>query len=108
MVKIIFLEKKLSPQHLESIQIFKNWFIQKPFIARAAGYGLLGGAIASILMWALTDYARKEIVDLNLLHQPDMFLILAGSLLVLGTLVAVISSYFSINKYLKMSLDQLY
>lgn len=86
----------------------KNWFIQRPFIFRAAGYGLLSGIIASGLMWLLTDYGKRKITDLNLLHQPDQFLILLGILLVLGVIVAVISTYFSIRKYLRMSLDELY
>lgn len=86
----------------------KNWFIQRPFILRAAGYGLLSGAIASLIMWILSDYARAKITDLNLLHQPDQFMILIVLLMLLGITVAVISTFFSIRKYLKMSLDQLY
>lgn len=86
----------------------KNWFIQRPFIVRAAGYGLLSGLIASGMMWLLTDYSRRKITDLNLLHQPDQFIILLSILLVMGVIVAVISTYFSIRKYLRMSLDELY
>jgi cell division transport system permease protein len=86
----------------------KNWFIQRPFVLRAAGYGLLSGFIASLLMWLLSDYARNKITDLNLLHQQDQFFILLGTLLFLGIIVAVLSTFLSIRKYLKMSLDQLY
>ncbi len=86
----------------------KNWFIQRPFILRAAGYGLLSGVIASLIMWLLSDYARTKITDLNLLHRQDQFITLILGLLVLGIVVAVISTFFSIRKYLKMSLDELY
>ena len=86
----------------------KNWFIQRPFIFRAAGYGLMGGVIASILMWGIADYARQRITDLNFLHDSEQFVILVGVLLLLGMTVSVISTYYSIRKYLKMSLDQLY
>lgn len=86
----------------------KNWFIQRPFVFRAAGYGVLGGLIASGLMWALADYARTRITDLNVLHNREQFLILVGVLLVLGMIVSVISTYYSIRRYLRMSLDQLY
>lgn len=85
-----------------------NWFIQRPFILRAGGYGLISGVIASILMWAMSDYARNKIIDLNLLHQEDHFYILLALLIFIGVMVAVISTFFSIRKYLKMSLDQLY
>ena len=86
----------------------KNWFIQRPFILRAAGYGLLSGTIAASLMWLLSDYARTKIADLNLLHQQEQFFVLLGILVLLGISVAVVSTFFSIRKYLKMSLDQLY
>jgi cell division transport system permease protein len=86
----------------------KNWFIQRPFILRAAGYGLLSGAIASVLMVVMSDYARNKIEDLNLLHREDQFYVLLAFLIFIGVVVAVISTFFSIRKYLKMSLDQLY
>jgi cell division transport system permease protein len=86
----------------------KNWFIQRPFLLRAAGYGLLSGVVAGIILYLLSDYAKQEISDLSLLHDPEQFLILLSLLLVLGIIVAVSSTYVSIQKYLRMSLDQLY
>jgi cell division transport system permease protein len=86
----------------------KNWFIQRPFLFRAAGYGLLSGLVAGIILYALSDYAMKEVNDLALLHNSDQFIILLSMLLILGIIVAVSSTYFSIQKYLRMSLDQLY
>lgn len=86
----------------------KNWFIQRPFIMRAAGYGILSGIIASLLMWLVSDYARRRIADLNLLHREDQFMMLMTVLIAMGTILAVVSTYLSIRKYLKMSLDQLY
>ena len=86
----------------------KNWFIQRPFLLRAAGYGLLSGVVAGIILYLLSDYAKQEISDLSLLHDQEQFLILLSLLLVLGIIVAVSSTYVSIQKYLRMSLDQLY
>jgi cell division transport system permease protein len=86
----------------------KNWFIQRPFLLRAAGYGLLSGVVAGIILYLLSDYAKQEISDLSLLHDQEQFLMLLSLLLVLGIIVAVSSTYVSIQKYLRMSLDQLY
>lgn len=86
----------------------KKWFIQRPFLFRAAGYGFLGGAIASALLWILSNYAQQKIEDLKLVHQQDDFLLLITFLLVAGVLLAVVSTLVSIQKYLKMSLDELY
>jgi cell division transport system permease protein len=85
-----------------------KWFIQRPFLVRAAGYGLLGGLIASTLLWILSDYAQDRIADLKVLHQQSDFVALLGFLLLAGILVSVLSTLMSIQKYLKMSLDELY
>ncbi len=86
----------------------KKWFILRPFLMRASGYGFLAGVIASSLLWMLVTYARTKIEDLSLLHNQNQFMILTGMLLLVGIIVAVFSTLFSIRRYLRMSLDQLY
>lgn len=86
----------------------RKWFIQRPFLVRAAGYGLLSGLIAGCSLWLVSDYAQERVADLVVLHDSEQFLILLSVLLVMGMLVAVISTFLSIRKYLKMSLEELY
>ena len=86
----------------------RQWFIQRPFLLRAIGYGLVSGAVASLLLWGFSEYAKKKIADLSLLHNQDHFLTLLMLLSVMGIIVATVSTFFSIHKYLKMSLDELY
>lgn len=86
----------------------KKWFILRPFLIRASGYGLFAGVIASVSLWSLTKYAQKNIEDLSILHNQNQFLTLLTILLMMGIVVAVLSTFFSIRRYLRMSLDQLY
>src|SRR5258705_1761329 len=86
----------------------KRWFIQGPFLWRASLHGLLSGIIACAFLAGLLSFATKRIVELKLIQNNDRLLLLMGSLLFLGILVAVISSYRAVNKYLKLSLDELY
>jgi cell division transport system permease protein len=86
----------------------RKWFIQRPFLFRAAGYGLLSGVLASAIIWLVSDYAQREVTDLEVLHNQEQFLLLLGMLLIIGMLVAVLSTFFSIRKYLGMSLEELY
>lgn len=85
-----------------------SWFIQRPFLLRAAGYGLLAGVFASGLLWLLADYARRQITDLNQLHDERSFMLVAVALLIAGMIFSVSGTLVSIRKYLKMSLDELY
>lgn len=86
----------------------KRWFIQRPFLLRAATYGLVAGCITAALLWFLSNYAQQRIGDLALVHNQEHFMVLLGLLLLAGMAVAVFSTYFAIRRYLKMSLDELY
>jgi len=86
----------------------KKWFIQRPFLLRAAGYGLLSGLVACVTIWLVSDYARTRIADLEVLHDREQFMILWGILVAAGIVIAVVSTFFSIRKYLRMSLEELY
>ncbi|MEL7004083.1 MAG: permease-like cell division protein FtsX, partial [Bacteroidota bacterium] len=86
----------------------KAQFIQKPFLARAAIYGILAGLIASVSLYVLMNFANTKIEDLATLQEDNKIFILFGILLLLGALIGFSSTYRAINKYLKMSLDELY
>lgn len=83
-------------------------FIQRPFLVRASGYGIAAGIVASALLWSLIRYATSKIEDLALIQNNERILLLFGVLLLTGMLIAVISTYLSMRRYLKMSLDELY
>lgn len=86
----------------------KASFIQKPFLLRASLHGIFAGVLASSLLYLLMNFANKKIEDLATLQETDKILILFVSLLVLGALIGFSSTFRAINKYLKLSLDELY
>jgi cell division transport system permease protein len=86
----------------------KQWFIQRPFLLRAAALGTTGALLALAFLYSAVQYAQREIEDLVLLHNQQQFMYLAGSMLLTGLLIAVFSSYLSIRKYLRLSLDELF
>ncbi len=83
-------------------------FIRKPFLLRSLGHGLLGGLLASVALYALSEYAYTRIDDLILLKDVNHLYILFGILLFLGGFLGLFSTLRSVNKYLKLSLDELY
>ena len=86
----------------------KASFIRLPFLARAGLHGLLGGIIASLLLFFLLQYANFQIEKLELLQDPPAIIILLISLCAAGSIMGLASAWFSVNRYLKMSLDDLY
>ncbi|WP_210464549.1 cell division protein FtsX [Rufibacter roseolus] len=85
-----------------------SFFIQRPFLNRATFQGLVSGALASILLYALLQYAYHEISELYLLRDERQMLLLMAALLILGGVLGFFSSYRAVKKYLRASLDDLY
>src|SRR5690606_9452739 len=83
-------------------------FIQKPFIYRATLHGVLSGILASLMLMGLLQYANQEIENLSQLQDPEQMLILFAGLLLVGGIIGLFSTFRSVRKYLKMSLDELY
>jgi cell division transport system permease protein len=86
----------------------RSWFIQQPFLLRAGLHGLLAGILASALLILLVSFATRKVEDLVLIQNNNRLLLLLSTLLGLGTLIAIASTYRAVNKYLKLSLDELY
>ncbi|MFM7851195.1 MAG: cell division protein FtsX [Flammeovirgaceae bacterium] len=86
----------------------KRWFIQKPFLGRAILHGTVAGIIASGLLIGVLSLATKRIEELTLIQNNDRLFLLTLSLLVMGIIVAVASTYRAVAKYLNLSLDELY
>ena len=85
-----------------------GWFIQRPFLYRSMAHGLLAGAVASGLLVGLIALGNQRIEDLQLIQNTERLAILIVVLLVTGIIVALLSTLRAVNKYLKLSLDQLY
>ncbi|MDE0470482.1 MAG: permease-like cell division protein FtsX [Ekhidna sp.] len=83
-------------------------FIQRPFLMRSLTYGLIGGFLACGAIWGFTEYMNSSIYGLEELQDIEGFLVLYGIILSVGMIVGYLSSLRAINKYLKMSLDELY
>lgn len=86
----------------------KRWFIQQPFLLRASLHGCISGIIAAGLLLVLVSFANKRIEDLSLIQNSNRITLLLGTLILMGILVALFSTYRAVRKYLKLSLDELY
>jgi cell division transport system permease protein len=82
-------------------------FIKLPFLLRSILYGIIGGIFAIILLYSLLQYTYTHIPELKLLENQKHLAILAISIISFGSFLGFTSSLFAINKYLKMSLDEL-
>jgi cell division transport system permease protein len=83
-------------------------FIRKPFLRRGILLGIYGAIIANIiLLTAIITYSKelRGILTLNDLTAAGAVFLLV---FLLGLLISYISTYFAVNKFLRMKFDELF
>lgn len=83
-------------------------FIRKPFLSRAFLFGMMAGAFASVILFGLVKYTQANIEGFAMLQNQQLLLVLFGLLITVGGILSVLSTLRAVNKYLNMSLDELY
>jgi cell division transport system permease protein len=82
--------------------------IRRPFIMRGITQGFVAAVFAIIVLLVVLYIAEKQLGDLFSFQDLNILGTVFGSILILGILIAWISSMSSVNKYLKMKTDNLY
>lgn len=83
-------------------------FITKPMIIRAIFNGLVGAALAIIIMAILIEWSEQQIPQLQLIHDTLSDIILYLLMLIFGVGISVFSTYRSVGKYLRTKVEDLY
>ncbi|MCS6832060.1 MAG: permease-like cell division protein FtsX [Flammeovirgaceae bacterium] len=84
------------------------FFIKKPFLVRATVHGIVGGVLASLFLWLVWWVSTLILTDIRSLIDVAFLVMIHIGLVAIGGLASCMSAWFAINKYLKMSLDELY
>jgi cell division transport system permease protein len=83
-------------------------FIRGPFLIQSAIQGLLAALVAMSLLIGLLYLIEKEFFLMFSFESTYLLFLLGASIIITGILINVISTYFSVNKYLSISEDKLY
>ena len=106
-IKLALFSQRFLIRSMQLVGATKS-FIKRPFLSRAILHGMISGAIASGLLFGLLNFANNKIEPLATLQVKVYIFALYGLLVLLGGVIAFFSTYRAMNKYLKMSLDDLY
>jgi cell division transport system permease protein len=83
-------------------------FIRKPFLLKSVLHGLAGATVAivllSVFIYGLSNEMNGVIGFSNILLIALLFLIV----IVIGIFITLVSTFFAVNKYLRLKTDQLY
>lgn len=83
-------------------------FIRKPFIWRNIQLGMAGAILAMISLIAVLVYLDTEFPQLEILAEPIWIALVLIGILVVGILIAWISTFFATQRYLNLKTDDLY
>ncbi|NBX38701.1 MAG: FtsX-like permease family protein [Flavobacteriia bacterium] len=83
-------------------------FIRRPFLIQSLGNGILAAAIALFLL-VTVFYALNNLLEtIEITFSWLNLIILSLSLLIIGVFITFVSTWFALNKYLRLKLDKLY
>lgn len=83
-------------------------FIRKPFLLKSVLHGLYASLIAISMLSGLIYLVKKEFGDLIDIVDPQFIIIIFGAVIIIGVLINLISTYFAVNKFLRLKADDLY
>ena len=85
-----------------------RWFIAKPINIRAIINGLIASLIAIAAIWGTVILIETFAPYFKLLRDTGSMILLFFIIIILGISITLISTHRSVNKYLRMKLDDLY
>jgi cell division transport system permease protein len=83
-------------------------FIRKPFLWQAVLQGIVSAIIGLALLLSVFYAWNNVLISLEINYTIQSFLLLIASMIVIGVFITLISTWFALNKYLRMKLDDLY
>ncbi len=85
-----------------------HWFITKPFVLQSIKNGIWGWFIALLLLFGLNQALPIWIPEWSTFDHGNSLFIMYASLLGIGLLISISSSFLSTRKYLYARLEDLY
>jgi cell division transport system permease protein len=86
----------------------RHYLIRRPFLLRGITQGIIGACIAIMLLIATLFLVERQLQGLFSFQDYRILGIIFSIMLITGVLLAWLSTWLSVNKYLNMKTDNLY
>jgi cell division transport system permease protein len=83
-------------------------YIRKPFLLQAILQGVVSAIIGLALLLTVFYAWNNVLISFEISYTLTTFFMLVGSMMIIGIFMTLISTWFALNKYLRMKLDDLY
>ncbi len=85
-------------------------FIRRPFIWKGVRNGLVASIVALLMIFGAINIATKSelLPDLREINDVNTYLLLVGTVILLGIAISWISTFFALHRYLRLRADDLH
>jgi len=83
-------------------------FVRKPFIAKSLIHAFYSIILTYLLLGGIIYAISTQIPELAILNDIDTIAILFGAVMAIGFVIVWLSTWFAVNKYLRLKTDDLY
>ncbi len=83
-------------------------FIRAPFVKRSIKYGIIGALAANLLLFILMISYSSELTGIIDMNDFKIFGLVFVADLVIGVLISWGSTYFAVNKFIRLKFDELF
>uniref|UniRef100_UPI0032171059 cell division protein FtsX n=1 Tax=uncultured Draconibacterium sp. TaxID=1573823 RepID=UPI0032171059 len=106
-IRILIYSQRFTINTMQMVGASKN-FIRSPFLRRSIFLGLYGAFIANIILVTGVYTYKKELQGLISNNDLTTTLLVAIIVFVLGFVISFLSTWFAINKFLRLKFDELF
>jgi len=83
-------------------------FIRSPFLIKSIIQGIVGSLIAIILLVLVIYISQNELQEIISLQDNKLLIVLFLSVIIVGIFITLTSTFFAVNRYLRIKTDDLY
>ncbi|MFH2096912.1 MAG: permease-like cell division protein FtsX [Bacteroidota bacterium] len=106
-IRLSVYSKRFIINSMKMVGATKN-FIRWPFLLRSALHGVIGALLAIGMLFSVVYSVQQELNDIISFQDIEIILLLFGIVIVLGVAISWISTFFAVNKYLRLKSSDLY
>ena len=106
-IRVTMYSKRFLIKSMQLVGATKS-FIRRPFIATGFLQGLYAGLIACMLLSGLIYLIHLKLPDLAKMQDLQALGILFSGVIVTGILLSLVSTFFAVNRFLRMKVEELY
>lgn len=106
-IRLTMYSKRFLVKSMQLVGATRS-FIRKPFIWQSIFNGILAALLADGILLFLLISSQSYVPELIIVKEPIIVVGLLSSVILLGFIISGISSFFAINRYLNLKLEELY